>query len=176
MIKALPKDKHAGEVLSFHYYTRSHYAFDISEDANELRFILIKKPLPTLLDKSFEGQLYASHCEAPEAYGYFLDEKRVGVLEIDYLAYAKRVRITELLVNAKSRHQGIGKALMAFAESRAKALKARAIVLETQSCNIDAIRFYEACGYKVIGFDLMAYSNHDVQNGEVRIEMGKSID
>ncbi len=49
------------------------------------------------------------------------------------------------------------------------------IVLETQSCNLNAISFYEKSGFTIIGFDLYAYSNDDLANNEVRIEMGKMI-
>mgnify|MGYP002516061231 FL=1 len=49
------------------------------------------------------------------------------------------------------------------------------IVLETQTCNEAAIKFYRKCGYSVIGFDMYAYTNDDPERKEVRIEMGKKL-
>lgn len=48
-------------------------------------------------------------------------------------------------------------------------------VLETQTCNERAIAFYRKCGFEIIGFDLYAYSNHDPEAHEVRLEMGKKL-
>jgi len=39
---------------------------------------------------------------------------------------------------------------------------ARMAVLETQSCNENAIAFYRKNGFDIIGFDLYAYSNTDI--------------
>ena len=49
------------------------------------------------------------------------------------------------------------------------------MVLETQSCNENAIAFYKKHGFDIIGFDLYAYSNSDPERHEVRTEMGKKI-
>lgn len=49
------------------------------------------------------------------------------------------------------------------------------IVLETQSCNENAIAFYKRNGFAIIGFDLYSYSNTDPERHEVRIEMGKKL-
>ena len=57
----------------------------------------------------------------------------------------------------------------------AKAAGARMIVLETQTCNENAIAFYRKNGFDIIGFDLYAYSNTDVERHEIRIEMGKKL-
>ena len=49
------------------------------------------------------------------------------------------------------------------------------IVLETQSCNENAIALYRKIGFEMIGFDLYAYSNDDPERHEVRFEMGKKL-
>ncbi len=56
-----------------------------------------------------------------------------------------------------------------------EAVPMRMAVLETQTCNERAIAFYRKCGFQVIGFDLYAYSNHDPEAHEVRLEMGKKL-
>lgn len=47
------------------------------------------------------------------------------------------------------------------------------IVLETQSCNENAIAFYRKNGFEIIGFDVYSYQNTDPERHEIRIEMGK---
>ena len=73
------------------------------------------------------------------------------------------------------RNSGIGTKLIHAIEEIAISLKVRMIVLETQTCNEKAIAFYRKNGYAVIGFDLYSYSNHDLEDHEVRIEMGKKV-
>lgn len=57
----------------------------------------------------------------------------------------------------------------------ARASGARILILETQSCNENAIAFYRRNGFDIVGFDLYAYSNTDPQQHEVRIEMGRKL-
>lgn len=57
----------------------------------------------------------------------------------------------------------------------AKASGVRMAVLETQSCNENAIAFYQKNGFEIIGFDLYSYSNTDPERHEIRIEMGKKL-
>ena len=48
----------------------------------------------------------------------------------------------------------------------------RALLLETQSCNVGAIAFYLKEGFSLFGFDACCYSNEDIPRGEVRLELG----
>ena len=57
----------------------------------------------------------------------------------------------------------------------AKRSGARMAVLETQTCNENAIAFYKKNGFEIIGFDLYAYTNTDPERHEIRIEMGKVL-
>ena len=59
-----------------------------------------------------------------------------------------------------------------FIKEYALNIKARAIVLETQTCNVPAISFYLKHGFELIGFDSIHYTNQDIQKKEVRIELG----
>jgi hypothetical protein len=61
------------------------------------------------------------------------------------------------------------------AKELARASGDRALVLETQTCNDPAIRFYRSCGLTVIGLDTTHYSNEDIAKKEVRLEMGCRI-
>lgn len=46
------------------------------------------------------------------------------------------------------------------------------MILETQSCNKNAIAFHLSQGLTFFGFDRSCYGNNDVENHEVRIELG----
>jgi ribosomal protein S18 acetylase RimI-like enzyme len=83
--------------------------------------------------------------------------------------------VWEILVKEEFRRQGIGTALMNKAIDIAKEKGTRMLVLETQSCNVDAMGFYLKLGFELIGFDTAAYSNEDLQRREVRLEMGKKV-
>ena len=83
-----------------------------------------------------------------------------------------RLRIANIWVAEEHRFQGIGKALIAKAIEIGKSGGQRALVLETQSCNDPAIRFYLSCGFNLIGLDSTHYQNDDIQRSEVRLEFG----
>ena len=48
----------------------------------------------------------------------------------------------------------------------------RALILETQSANANAIGFYLHEGFGLIGLDLCCYTNCDIQRKDVRLELG----
>jgi hypothetical protein len=62
------------------------------------------------------------------------------------------------------------------AKEVAKEQGRRAIILETQSCNVRAIAFYRAQGFRLIGFDSCCYTNRDVERREIRFNMGFFMD
>ena len=75
----------------------------------------------------------------------------------------------------QNRSAGVGTMLMEGIQKTAASVWARMIVLETQSCNENAIAFYRKNRFSIIGFDLYAYSNTDPDRHEIRIEMGKKL-
>ena len=80
--------------------------------------------------------------------------------------------VTELWVHESLRRQGIAHQLMAVAKEQAVLEHRRAIILETQSCNVGAISFYQQEGFEPIGIASCCYSNCDLERREVRINMG----
>ena len=80
--------------------------------------------------------------------------------------------ITELWVKDELQRKGIGTALMNLAKKQAKIQKRRAIILETQSCNVRAIDFYRKQGFQLIGYDSCCYTNIDIEKHEIRFDFG----
>ena len=84
--------------------------------------------------------------EEPSLFGAFVDGTLASYVETSHERWNNRLRISNILVEAPFRGMGVGRALFEQAENRAREVKARAVVLETQSCNVPAIRFYEKMG------------------------------
>ena len=96
----------------------------------------------------------------------------LAAIEIWHEKWSNRLRVTELWVDASLRRKGVGTRLMNLAKQRAQELGCRALMLETQSCNENAIAFYLSQGFTFFGFDRSCYGNNDVEKREVRIELG----
>ena len=100
----------------------------------------------------------------------------LGFVEGSPETWNNRFRISNICVFDPARRQGsVGTALMQAIERAEEASGARMIVLETQTCNENAIAFYRRNGFALIGLDLYAYSNTDPERREVRLEMGKKL-
>lgn len=175
-IKLLNNETYKGKKLIFRYKTEFYYDIEAVEDNNGFYFSLIKKKYDEIIEKQFEDTLLSDWLEKPKLFGVVEKEDVVGYLELSHEQWNNRMRISNILVEESHRGQGIGKALMKKACSIAIQENAIMIVLETQSCNYNAISFYRSCGFSIIGFDLFAYTNQDVNKREFRIEMAKQID
>jgi ribosomal protein S18 acetylase RimI-like enzyme len=156
--------------LHFQYTTDTYY--DVIHSLDLLFSIdLVTKPFEQTVAKEFEDHLYADHLENPTAFGLFDEDEVLGYLEVDRETWHNRLRVTELLVLPKFRHMGLGKLLMNKAKANGRVEEFRELVLETQSCNTEAINFYLSQGFFVNGIDLSSYTNHDIENHEIRIEI-----
>ena len=111
-----------------------------------------------------------------QTFGAFEGGRLIGYVEGSPESWNNRFRISNICVMEFSeRSRGVGTALMKTIERSAEAAKARMLILETQSCNENAIAFYKKNGFTIVGFDLYAYSNDDPERHEVRVEMGKKL-
>ena len=125
-------------------------------------------------ERSFNDTLFGEWLEAPVVYGAFQDGELLGIAEGSPDSWNHRWRISNLCIfQEKHRRCGVATALME--KMLEEAAPMRMAVLETQTCNERAIAFYRKCGFEIIGFDLYAYSNHDPEAHEVRLEMGKKL-
>ena len=86
--------------------------------------------------------------------------------------WSNRLMVTELWVCDELQKLGLGKRLMDKAKEIAVKQNRRALILETQSCNTNAIGFYLHQGFEMIGFDTCCYTNNDIGRREVRINLG----
>ncbi len=174
-IVELSKTEYKDYKLEYEYVSKYYYHISIKKK-KEIKMIIKKKRFPRKQEKKFTDFLFQSYVEEPQVYGIFEKKKLVGIIEGSIETWNNRYRIWNFLIDKKYRRDGYGTQLFQYMLSKAKEMKARALVLECQSCNEPAIAFYLKQNMHFIGLDTMAYSNHDIDKKEVRIEMGLRLD
>ncbi len=137
---------------------------------------MVKKPFSEPFSKKGEEELFEDYKEDAEYYVLLNDEENeIGVLVIGNNQVNNTARVWDIYVNQKYQGCGFGTQLIEYAEERARAWGCRAMIVECQSSNYNAIQFYRKNGFELIGFDLIWYSNTDIENHEVRLEMGRVL-
>ena len=164
-------EEYKGKELVVSYLTDYYYDVKVNNFCVEF----VRTPFHQTIQKKFTDSLLADWLSDPELYLVKEKDQTIGLIEISLESWNNRLRISNLWIHENYRHQGIGTQLIKLAEKKAIELNARSLVLETQSCNDHAISFYLKNGFQLIGFDLTCYSNKDIDNKEVRLEMGKAV-
>ena len=173
----LPKEIWKGTVLPIGYMADECYEVEKRQAPEGFSFTFRKIQLETPVthmpeEYDFPDKLYEAWWEGACAWGVLEDGKLIAAIETCPETWSNRLRVTELWVDAPYRGQGIGHALMETAKEQAHLENRRAVILETQSCNVNAIDFYRHEGFTLIGCDICAYSNRDIARREVRMELG----
>lgn len=179
----LPKAEWEGTVIPMRYTTEEY--FDVTIDKKEdgytigMKMAKFDEPVSHYPEEyDFPDKLYQPHWEKAYAWGIVGESGEDGkpqllaCIETCPEEWSNRLMVTELWVHEKLRRQGVAHRLMAIVKEQAILEHRRAIILETQSCNVGAIRFYESEGFAPIGIDSCCYSNRDLERKEVRINMG----
>jgi ribosomal protein S18 acetylase RimI-like enzyme len=99
----------------------------------------------------------------------------VAVLEVEAEPWRNTALIWALFIDRAWRNRGLGQNLLGRAEAWATAGGHRAVVLETQTNNVPAIRFYQRHGYHIGGLDIHFYTNQDIEQREVALFMYKIL-
>jgi ribosomal protein S18 acetylase RimI-like enzyme len=93
----------------------------------------------------------------------------VALLDVARERWRDTAVIWNILIDRAHRRRGLGRKLLERAIAWARAQGLRGLVLESQTNNISACRFYQALGFKLCGLDDHFYSNDDVGAREVAI-------
>lgn len=173
----LPKEKWKDTIIPIAYKTDTYYDVVLNKTDRGHIIEIEKKNFAvpvthTAEEYDFPDKLYEDHWENALAWGVLVNDELIAAIETDQELWSNRLRITELWVSPKYQKQGIGHALMEVAKQQAISERRRAIILETQSCNVNAIDFYQHEGFNLIGMDTCCYKNNDLQRKEVRLEFG----
>lgn len=168
-IRKLDKNSYSGKKFTVSYKSNGYY--DISR--KDYGFQITYVPFDTVKERGFEDEMFGEWLDKPVGYGAFEGERMLGFVEGALENWNNRFRISNICIFDNSvRNRGIGTALLNTILAEARKTGARMAVLETQSCNENAIAFYNKNGFNIIGFDLYAYTNENLDKHEVRIEMG----
>ena len=161
--------------LRYKYSTSQYYDVSVRRERGSWKIELALKRLGITLEKGQPGKLFENHIEEPRVFAAVCENKQVGWIELGYDRWNNRMRVWEFLVEEEFRERGIGTLLMNHAVKVAKEKGARMLVLETQTDKDTAIKFYLNFGFKLIGLDIAAYSNEDIEKKEIRLELGLKL-
>lgn len=177
----LPKEQWKNVPIPMRYTTEEYYDVKIEKKGTGFCIDCEKKRLSVPIthypeEYDFPDKLYQDHWEKACAWGVTEEKdgrpELLACIETCPEEWSNRLMVTELWVHEKLRRKGLGHALMKIAKEQASTENRRAIILETQSCNVPAISFYLQEGFELIGFDSCCYSNRDIDRKEVRLDMG----
>jgi ribosomal protein S18 acetylase RimI-like enzyme len=174
-IQKITKESVAFDKFTAHYETNGYFDVILSEGKGRFGFELNKVNFIDPVAKSFDFELFPPYFENAEAVGVFKNDHLIAILETNHELWNNRLRVTELWVLEKYRHQGYGGLLLEYAKNLGREKNCRGLVLETQSCNIPAISLYLKYGFSLIGLDTTCYSPNDIEKKEVRLEMGLTL-
>ena len=190
----LSKEEWKGTPILMRYTTESYFDVEIEETPDAYHIDLVKKKFASPVshypeEYDYPDELYADHWEGAEAWGIVSDEivseenrrsvvcskvtgqKLLACIECWPETWSNRLLVTELWVSDELHRQGIGTRLMNLIKEKAQKDGRRAIMLETQSCNVRAIAFYKSQGFRLMGIDTCNYGNLDVSRHEVRFNL-----
>jgi len=77
--------------------------------------------------------------------------------------------IGDLAVDRGFRRRGVARGLLAEADTWSHAKGLAGLFAETQTNNVDACRFYEACGFVLAGFDRLLYAAIEEHRAETAL-------
>ena len=174
-ITQITQERWNNHVLNFHYTSKNYYDVEISHNLNSFNVSFTKRPFDTPITKNFVFNLFQPWNTDVKSWGIIENNNIVAVIETAVEGWSNKLRIPALWIDDAYHRQGIGAALINFAIQRAKDENRRMIIVETQSCNENAIAFYLACGFTLVGFDACCYGNDDIAKKEVLLQFGLQI-
>jgi len=97
------------------------------------------------------------------------DGRLVGILDITPNEWNATAFIWNIMLDVDVRGQGLGRELFERGVRWARQQGYRALMLETQTNNVPACKFYARLGCRLEGIRDAYYTNEDIERGEVAI-------
>ncbi|OLS24856.1 MAG: hypothetical protein HeimC3_17310 [Candidatus Heimdallarchaeota archaeon LC_3] len=180
IIKSILPNKVNNSIKGHFYYRATHFydiQVQIKPDNYGWNFIWSLQPLskPFIVD-TYE-ELVSPHKEPAEYYIVFDEDinKQIGWMCIGKVDWNNTSKIYDLFISPDYQRRGIGSLLVEKAEIRSRNWNKRALTLEVQSCNHQAIIFYRKNGFEFTGFDLTRYSNDYKDQQEIGLTFTKIL-
>jgi streptothricin acetyltransferase len=121
----------------------------------------------------FEQQNIAERLARPDSLEEVVIElasgRFVGVLDVATEAWRHVAWIWNIMLDIDVRRQGLGRTLIERTIAWAREHNLRAIMLETQTNNVPACKFYVQMGFQLVGINDQFYTNHDLDREEVAL-------
>lgn len=93
----------------------------------------------------------------------------VGILDVAVEAWRNVAWIWNIMLDIGVRGQGLGQELIYQCIAWAKMKNLRAVMLETQTNNVPACKFYQRMGFELAGINDAFYTNRDIERDEVAL-------
>lgn len=129
---------------------RSSYDFDEIERANITGRLLRENTLMEVAVDVATGRL-------------------VGVLDVAEEDWRNVSFIWNIMMDVGARGQGIGQRFIAHTIGWARQRRNRAVMLETQTNNVPACKFYARMGFQLVGINDAFYTNNDYGRDEIAL-------
>ncbi|MBS5939030.1 N-acetyltransferase [Clostridium sp.] len=124
------------------------------------------------IQKQYKDKLFSEWLEDPIVFGIVENDILVAFIEGSTEEWHKLFRISNIFVGENFRRRGLEDRLIEKMIEYVKTLNnCRGIILETQTCNYPAIQLYKKHGFKLSRIDINEYTNNDIENREVRIDL-----
>lgn len=95
--------------------------------------------------------------------------KIAGVLDVAIEEWRRVAWIWNIMLDIETRGRGIGRKLIEHTIDWALQRHLRAVMLETQTNNVPACKFYAQMGFQLVGINDAFYTNHDVERDEIAL-------
>jgi streptothricin acetyltransferase len=166
VIRALDR-KTLGDAYGFDDVFLVESELILSVAGRGVRYEVVRVPA---YEKSYLSDDLSGHLDHPEKAVFlaYLDGNVAGrvVLSVGWNRYTW---IDDIAVDKRSRRAGVGRALMDQTVAWTNSLGLPGIRAETQNNNVPACNFYEACGFRLGGFDMDLYRGLDLMTKEVAL-------
>ena len=169
------KDFPNGKTVSYQYHSNSYYDVRMEQTASGWNCTIQLQPLAQPFEKQLVEEIFQEYKKGSESYVAKWNKQEAAVIVFQKMDWNNTLLIHDLYVEESFKNRGIGQYLMNYVKQRAHEINVRAIVLETQTSNVPAIQFYLKNGFALGGLNTISYTNEDIKNKEVRIEMAYTM-
>lgn len=98
-----------------------------------------------------------------------------GFASARYWPWNRTSWIFQIAVDPSARRRGIGQRLMKEIERWSRRKGARALILETQPGNEQAVGFYQSLGFRISGYNDRYYTNAPQTGNDVAVFISKDL-
>jgi streptothricin acetyltransferase len=170
----------AEAIIEAGYQSQEHYQVTKEEAEQETTIHLELVPFDEPYTKRWEitdhdREFYGKIVAQGHSLAAYDGTQLVGLAIAEVRRWNQTFWIWEFHVAPSHKGRGIGREMMSQMTELALSLEMRTMLVETQSTNLPAIRFYRAVGFSIEGVDLSYYTNQDAPDGEVAIFMKKRV-